>query len=66
MVFELPGRGHAGKDINDRYTHVLIEAHLAAAEQFATSDGALRDAAVTRPSGLLPWFRAGISVVRVL
>ena len=24
--------GHAGKDINDRYTHVLIEAHLAAAE----------------------------------
>ena len=28
--------GHAGKDINDRYTHVLIEAHLAAAEQTAT------------------------------
>jgi integrase len=27
--------GHAGKDINDRYTHVLIEAHLAAAEQTA-------------------------------
>ena len=24
--------GHAGKDINDRYTHVSIEAHLAAAE----------------------------------
>jgi integrase len=27
--------GHAGKEINDRYTHVLIEAHLAAAEQTA-------------------------------
>jgi hypothetical protein len=27
--------GHAGKDIDDRYTHVLIEAHLAAAEQTA-------------------------------
>ncbi len=27
--------GHAGKDINDRYTHVLIQAHLAAAEQTA-------------------------------
>ena len=27
--------GHAGKDINDRYTHVLEEAHLAAAEQTA-------------------------------
>ena len=27
--------GHAGKDINDRYTHVLIEAHLAAAEKTA-------------------------------
>ena len=27
--------GHAGRDINDRYTHVLIEAHLAAAEQTA-------------------------------
>jgi integrase len=26
---------HAGKDINDRYTHMLIEAHLAAAEQTA-------------------------------
>lgn len=24
---------HAGRDINDRYTRVLIEAHLAAAEQ---------------------------------
>jgi len=27
--------GHADRDINDRYTHVLIEAHLAAAEQTA-------------------------------
>ncbi len=27
--------GHAGRNINDRYTHVLIEAHLAAAEQTA-------------------------------
>ena len=27
--------GHAGKDINDRYTHVLEEAHRAAAEQTA-------------------------------
>jgi integrase len=27
--------GHAGRDINDRYTHVLIAAHLAAAEQTA-------------------------------
>jgi len=27
--------GHASTDINDRYTHVLIEAHLAAAEQTA-------------------------------
>jgi len=27
--------GHAGKDINDRYTHMLIEAHLTAAEQTA-------------------------------
>ena len=25
--------GRAGNDINDRYTRVLIEAHLAAAEQ---------------------------------
>ena len=28
--------GHAGKDINDRYTHVLEEAHRAAAEQTAS------------------------------
>jgi len=27
--------GHAGRDINDRYTHVLIEAHLVAAKQTA-------------------------------
>jgi integrase len=27
--------GHAGKDVNDRYTHTLAEAHLAAAEQTA-------------------------------
>jgi integrase len=27
--------GHAGREINDRYTHTLIEAHLAAAEQTA-------------------------------
>jgi hypothetical protein len=27
--------GHADKSINDRYTHTLIEAHLAAAEQTA-------------------------------
>ncbi len=27
--------GHASRDINDRYTHTLIEAHLAAAEQTA-------------------------------
>ena len=27
--------GHAGKDINDRYTRVLEEAHMAAAEQTA-------------------------------
>jgi integrase len=27
--------GHAGKDINDRYTHVLEQAHFAAAEQTA-------------------------------
>ena len=33
--------GHAGKEINDKYTHVLIEAHLAAAEQTAALvDGA--------------------------
>ena len=28
--------GHAGKDVNDRYTHVLEEAHRAAAEQTAS------------------------------
>jgi len=37
--------GHAGKDVNDRYTHVLEEAHRAAAEQTAayvlSEDGAL-------------------------
>jgi integrase len=27
--------GHAGKDVNDRYTHILEDAHLAAAEQTA-------------------------------
>jgi integrase len=27
--------GHADRSINDRYTHKLIEAHLAAAEQTA-------------------------------
>ena len=27
--------GHADKSINDRYTHTLIEEHLAAAEQTA-------------------------------
>ena len=27
--------GHAGKDINDRYTHTLEQAHRAAAEQTA-------------------------------
>ncbi len=27
--------GHAGKDINDQYIQVLIEAHLAATEQTA-------------------------------
>ncbi len=27
--------GHADRDVNDRYTHVLEEAHLAAAEQTA-------------------------------
>ena len=27
--------GHASREINDRYTHTLIEAHLAAAEQVA-------------------------------
>jgi integrase len=34
---ELPMRaiGHSDKAINDRYTHVLVEAHLAAAEQTA-------------------------------
>ena len=25
--------GHASREINDRYTHILIEAHQAAAEQ---------------------------------
>ena len=38
--------GHAGKDINDRYTHVLIEAHLAAAEQTAAL---VRQAGKTAP-----------------
>jgi hypothetical protein len=27
--------GHSDRSVNDRYTHVLIEAHLAAAEQTA-------------------------------
>jgi integrase len=27
--------GHSDRDVNDRYTHVLVEAHLAAAEQVA-------------------------------
>jgi len=27
--------GHADKDMNDRYTHALEEAHFAAAEQTA-------------------------------
>ena len=27
--------GHAGRDINDRYTHVLIKAHLAAEQTAA-------------------------------
>ncbi|HEY2316267.1 MAG TPA: hypothetical protein VGH96_21850 [Streptosporangiaceae bacterium] len=27
--------GHADRTVNDRYTHTLIEAHLAAAEQTA-------------------------------
>jgi hypothetical protein len=27
--------GHADRDVNDRYTHILVEAHLAAAEQVA-------------------------------
>ena len=38
--------GHAGRDINNRYTHVLIEAHLAAAEQTAAL---LREAGKTAP-----------------
>ena len=38
--------GHAGRDINDRYTHVLIEAHLAAAEQTAAL---IRGAGKTSP-----------------
>ena len=38
--------GHAGRDINDRYTHVLIEAHLAAAEQTAAL---IRGAGKTAP-----------------
>jgi uncharacterized membrane protein len=38
--------GHAGRDINDRYTHVLIEAHLAAAEQTAAL---VRGAGTTGP-----------------
>ena len=38
--------GHAGRDINDRYTHVLIEAHLAAAEQTAAL---IREALKTAP-----------------
>ena len=38
--------GHAGRDINDRYTHVLIEAHLAAAEQTAAL---IREARKTAP-----------------
>ncbi len=44
--------GHAGRDINDRYTHVLIEAHLAAAEQTAAL---IREAGKTAP-----WPRAYI------
>ena len=38
--------GHAGRDINDRYTHVLIEAHVAAAEQTAAL---IREAGKTAP-----------------
>src|SRR5262249_7704774 len=38
--------GHAGRDINDRYTHVLIEAHLAAAEKTAAL---IREAGKTAP-----------------
>jgi integrase len=38
--------GHAGRDINDRHTHVLIEAHLAAAEQTAAL---IRQARKTAP-----------------
>jgi hypothetical protein len=38
--------GHAGRDINDRYTHVFIEAHLAAAEQTAAL---IREAGKTAP-----------------
>ena len=40
--------GHAGRDINDRYTYVLIEAHLAAAEQTAALiRGGREDGAMT-------------------
>jgi hypothetical protein len=38
--------GHAGRDINDRHTHVLIEAHLAAAELTAAL---IREAGKTAP-----------------
>jgi hypothetical protein len=38
--------GHAGRHINDRYTHGLIEAHLAAAEQKAAL---VREAEKTAP-----------------
>jgi hypothetical protein len=39
-------KARAGRDINDRYTHVLIEAHLAAAEQTAAL---IREAGKTAP-----------------
>ena len=47
--------GHAGRDINDRYTHVLIEAHLAAAEQTAAlirEDGAMTACVHSASAGL--------------
>ncbi len=37
--------GHAGREINDRYTHVLIEAHLAAEQTAAL----IREAGKTAP-----------------
>ena len=52
--------GHAGKDINDRYTHVLIEAHLAAAELRASCALAARLPRRRAPMALWHWLHRSL------